>query len=133
MRPVAIVVGLALALSLSGAALADTLRDVVIANGEKVGHLTAEVQGRVTTVDYAISNNGRGPKARERIEADASGMPVSWVVDGESLFGSASTGQAAKPPGPARPTRATSPRNGRSSTSAMMSAPGCVASMSGRS
>jgi hypothetical protein len=88
MRPVAIVVGLALALSLSGAALADTLRYVVIANGEKVGHLTAEVQGRVTTVDYAISNNGRGPKARERIEADASGMPVSWVVDGESLFGS---------------------------------------------
>src|SRR5687768_2284145 len=81
-------IGVLLALCLSGSALAATYRYVVIANGEKVGHLTAEVQGRSTSVDYAVSNNGRGPKAREKIEADATGMPVTWTIEGESLFGS---------------------------------------------
>lgn len=77
-----------MALSLSGSALSETYRYVVIANGEKVGHLTAEVQGLTTSVDYAVSNNGRGPKARETIEADRAGLPVSWTIEGESLFGS---------------------------------------------
>lgn len=80
--------GALLALVLSGSALAEVHRYVVIANGEKVGHLTADVQGRTTSVDYAVVNNGRGPKARERIEADASGLPVTWTIEGESLFGS---------------------------------------------
>lgn len=80
--------GVLLALCLSGSALAETFRYVVMANGEKVGHLVADVQGRATSVDYAVSNNGRGPKAREKITADAAGMPVSWTIEGESLFGS---------------------------------------------
>jgi len=80
--------GVFLALCLSGSALAATYRYVVMANGEKVGHLTADVQGRSTSVDYAVVNNGRGPKAREKIEADAAGMPVTWTIEGESLFGS---------------------------------------------
>lgn len=81
-------VGVLLSLCLSGSALAETFRYVVMANGEKVGHLVAEVQGRSTSVDYAVSNNGRGPKAREKIEADAAGIPVTWTIEGESLFGS---------------------------------------------
>lgn len=84
----AALVGVLLSLCLSGSALAETFRYVVMANGEKVGHLVAEVQGRSTSVDYAVSNNGRGPKARERIEADAAGIPVTWTIEGESLFGS---------------------------------------------
>ena len=80
--------GALLALVLSGSALAEVHRYVVIANGEKVGHLTADVQGRTTSVDYAVVNNGRGPKAREKIEADAAGLPVTWTIEGESLFGS---------------------------------------------
>lgn len=80
--------GVLLALCLSGSAFAETFRYVVMANGEKVGHLTADVQGRATSVDYAVSNNGRGPKAREKITADAAGLPVTWTIDGESLFGS---------------------------------------------
>lgn len=82
------VAGILLALCLSGSAFAETFRYAVMANGEKVGHLTADVQGRATSVDYAVSNNGRGPKAREKITADAAGMPVSWTIEGESLFGS---------------------------------------------
>ena len=80
--------GALLALVLSGSARAEVHKYVVIANGEKVGHLTADVQGRTTSVDYAVVNNGRGPKARERIEADATGLPVTWTIEGESLFGS---------------------------------------------
>jgi imidazolonepropionase-like amidohydrolase len=80
--------GALLALVLSGSALAEVHKYVVIANGEKVGHLTADVQGRTTSVDYAVVNNGRGPKARETIEADAAGLPVTWTIEGESLFGS---------------------------------------------
>ncbi|TAJ71972.1 MAG: amidohydrolase [Phenylobacterium sp.] len=81
-------VGVLLSLCLAGTAFAETFRYVVMANGEKVGHLVAEVQGRSTSVDYAVVNNGRGPKAREKIEADAAGMPVTWTIEGESLFGS---------------------------------------------
>ena len=79
---------LSLAAGLVGPAAAEVQRFVVIANGEKVGHLTADVQGKSASVDYAVSNNGRGPKAKETIAFDASGVPVSWAIDGSSLFGS---------------------------------------------
>lgn len=84
----AAVLGVMMSLCLSGAALAETFKYVVVANGEKVGHLTADVTGRKTSVDYAVVNNGRGPKARETIETDGAGMPVRWTIAGESLFGS---------------------------------------------
>ena len=82
------VLSLMLASALAGSAFAATQRFVVMANGEKVGHLTAEVEPRAVTVDYAINNNGRGPKAKEQIELDAQGLPVRWAIDGSSLFGS---------------------------------------------
>lgn len=71
-----------------GAALADTQKFVVIANGERVGRLTAAVSAKHAEIDYAVVNNGRGPKARERIEFDAAGYPVRWTIDGQSTFGS---------------------------------------------
>jgi imidazolonepropionase-like amidohydrolase len=73
---------------LSSPALAEMQKFTVIANGEKVGHLTADVRARTASVDYAVSNNGRGPKAREQIAFDAAGMPVAWTIEGSSLFGS---------------------------------------------
>src|SRR5436305_2088162 len=87
--------GLVLALTLACAGLggafgarAETQGFVVVANGEKVGHLDATVTGRHVAVDYAVVNNGRGPKAREEIDLDATGMPVRWTIEGSSLFGS---------------------------------------------
>lgn len=76
-----------LSVMLTGAALADTQKFVVIANGETVGHLTAEVSGERAAIDYAVLNNGRGSKARERIDFDAAGYPVRWTIDGQSTFG----------------------------------------------
>lgn len=79
---------LAALMAFAGAAEAATHRFVAMAGGEKVGHLVAEVEGRTTSVDFAIDNNGRGPKAREQITVDASGAPVTWTIEGSSLFGS---------------------------------------------
>lgn len=72
---------------LAGHASAETDRYVVIANGEPVGHLTAEVEGPSVQIDYAVSNNGRGPKARETITLNDQGLPVEWTIEGSSLFG----------------------------------------------
>ncbi|MDG2523029.1 amidohydrolase family protein [Caulobacter segnis] len=74
-------------LALAGQAFAATERYVVIANGEKVGHLTAEVDGTNVSIDYAVSNNGRGPKAKENITLSPDGRPVKWTIEGSSLFG----------------------------------------------
>ncbi|MDP1641414.1 MAG: amidohydrolase family protein [Phenylobacterium sp.] len=79
---------LAALVAFAGAAEAATHRFVAMAGGEKVGHLVAEVDGATTSVDFAIDNNGRGPKAREQITVDASGAPVNWSIEGSSLFGS---------------------------------------------
>jgi len=78
----------ALAFGAAAPAVAEVQKYVVMAGGEKVGHLIADVQGRHVAVDYSVVNNGRGPKAREQIDLDAAGMPVSWTIEGESLFGS---------------------------------------------
>src|SRR3954468_8865266 len=76
------------ALALALPAAAEVHKYVAMAGGEQVGHLTADVTDRHVSVDYAVVNNGRGPKAREQIDLDAAGMPVSWTIEGESLFGS---------------------------------------------
>jgi imidazolonepropionase-like amidohydrolase len=77
-----------LAALLAGAAAADTQRYVVMANGEKVGELVADVQPRLVKIDYKVSNNGRGPTSKEEIVLDAKGMPVKWTINATSLFGS---------------------------------------------
>ena len=83
-----VAVGLACAaLATAAGARAETQHFVVIANGEKVGHLDAEVTARHASVDYAVSDNGRGPTAKEQIDFDAAGLPVRWTIEGTSLFG----------------------------------------------
>jgi imidazolonepropionase-like amidohydrolase len=79
----------ALAVTLLAAqAEAETQRYVVMANGEKVGHLVADVQPRLVKVDYAVSNNGRGPTSKEEIVLNSAGIPVKWTINATSLFGS---------------------------------------------
>ena len=81
---------MALALAFAaGAARAETQTLVAMANGEKVGHLDAEVTATGATVDYGVTNNGRGAKAKETIVFGEGGAPVSWTIDGSSLFGNA--------------------------------------------
>lgn len=74
-------------LALVGAARAETQSFVVIANGETVGRLEADVHAASAAIDYSVTNNGRGAKSREQIQFGADGAPVSWTIEGTSLFG----------------------------------------------
>ncbi|MBP2329242.1 hypothetical protein JOF56_009627 [Kibdelosporangium banguiense] len=62
-------------------------RFIVVSNGETVGRITATSDGPVIDVDYAVDNNGRGAKLRERIRLDGQGIPLDWSIDGTSLMG----------------------------------------------
>ncbi|SEK87718.1 Amidohydrolase family protein [Roseateles sp. YR242] len=66
---------------------AEIERLVLVQNGEKVGTLTGTVVGKTTQVDYAVNDNGRGPRHQETIVLGAKGRPVSWTIQGKSLMG----------------------------------------------
>ena len=72
-----------------GAHAETTERFSVVANGETVGHLVSVQNGRSIDVDYAVSDNGRGPKHKEHLLLDAAGIPVEWSIEGTSLMGGA--------------------------------------------
>ncbi|MBU2342318.1 MAG: amidohydrolase family protein [Alphaproteobacteria bacterium] len=79
------------ALALSSAivatsAVAETERYSVLANGEKVGFVEVEIEGREVDVTYDVKNNGRGPTMRERLVLDDSGLPKEWRLQGTSTF-----------------------------------------------
>ena len=78
----------AMALSLPSLTLADTFTYSYIYGEKKVGHLTAETKGDLTTIDYDVKNNGRGPTIAESITLDAAGLPTEWNVKGTTTFGS---------------------------------------------
>jgi imidazolonepropionase-like amidohydrolase len=81
-------ISLMVALSLPSLALADTFTYSYIFGEKKVGHLTAETKGDLTTIDYDVKNNGRGPTIAESITLDAAGLPTEWTVKGTTTFGS---------------------------------------------
>ncbi|MES2033915.1 MAG: amidohydrolase family protein, partial [Pseudomonadota bacterium] len=83
------VLGLVAAILTLGAAPVpvETQRFVVINNGEVVGKLVAQVRTDGADIDFAINENGRGPKAQEQIVFGRSGLPTSWTITGSSLFG----------------------------------------------
>jgi imidazolonepropionase-like amidohydrolase len=62
-------------------------RYVILANGEQVGHLTAAREDNVVSIDFAVSNNGRGPKNRQRLVLDPANIPLEWSIEGASTFG----------------------------------------------
>ena len=73
----------------ASAAAQTTERFSVVADGETVGHVVAVRSGNRVDIDYAVLENGRGPKHQEHLLLGASGMPVSWTIEGTSLMGGA--------------------------------------------
>ncbi|SEJ73887.1 Amidohydrolase family protein [Sphingobium sp. AP50] len=61
----------------------------ILATGEVIGTVKADIDDDHILVDYRVDNNGRGPKHREDIRLSAGGIPVSWTVTGTSLMGGA--------------------------------------------
>jgi len=78
---------LALILPISAFA-ADTARYTVIVGGQKVGHVNVDTKAGLTTIDYNVKNNGRGPTMAETITFGADGMPSAWSISGTTTFGS---------------------------------------------
>ena len=62
-------------------------RMTVLSNDEAVGHVEAVTEGDQVSIDYFVDNNGRGPKHRETLTLDPSGVPLSWSLQGSSLMG----------------------------------------------
>jgi imidazolonepropionase-like amidohydrolase len=79
---------IAAALSLPSLALADTFKYSVISGQKNIGHLTAETKGQLTTVEFDVKDNGRGPTIAESLELDAAGLPSAWTLTGTTTFGS---------------------------------------------
>lgn len=71
----------------SQAATTATDRFSIMANGENVGHVVATRSGQTVDIDFAISNNGRGPKHIEHVVLGPNGIPVKWTIEGNSLMG----------------------------------------------
>ena len=71
----------------AGAHAADIERFVIVANGETVGHLIATHNRNTVDIDYAVSDNGRGPKHKEHLVLEPSGIPREWSIEGTSLMG----------------------------------------------
>lgn len=72
----------------AGAAQAASVEKLsVVANGEVVGRVVATTNGTAVDIDYAVSNNGRGPKHTEHLVLAGNGLPAQWTIDGTSLMG----------------------------------------------
>jgi len=78
-----------LAASLWSAAIQAEESLSIMANGETVGHVTVSAKGADRDIDYAVSNNGRGPRHKEHLTLGGDGLPVAWAIDGNSLMGGA--------------------------------------------
>jgi hypothetical protein len=64
-----------------------TDRYSIVSNGETVGHIIATRNGPSVDIDYAVSDNGRGPKHKEHLLLNGAGIPVQWTIAGTSLMG----------------------------------------------
>jgi Amidohydrolase family len=64
-----------------------TERFTVLSNSEKVGFLEARTTGNDVSIDYQVSNNGRGPKLAEQLTLGADGLPILWTIQGSTAFG----------------------------------------------
>ncbi len=82
-------VGLGVAIAAFLPAQAETQSFVVVANGETVGHLNADITASGATLDFGVTNNGRGAKSKETVVFGEGGAPVKWTIEGSSLFGNA--------------------------------------------
>jgi hypothetical protein len=101
-----------------------TERFSIVANNEKVGHILVERHATAIDIDYAISDNGRGPKHKEHLIVSANGIPTEWSIEGTSLMGAVSpstrAGRTDHSGGTARRMQARLKLHLRGFTSAMM-------------
>ncbi|MEO6041688.1 MAG: amidohydrolase family protein [Croceibacterium sp.] len=80
------VAGLLLCASTTALAQAvDTL--TIYNNSKKIGSLVGTTERDTTNIDYEFTNNGRGPKLKQTVRKDRTGMPVAWTVEGRSMLG----------------------------------------------
>ncbi len=71
-----------------GRGSATSVEKLLIIQGETtVGTISATTEGAVINVDYAVSENGRGPKHHETIHLGFNFIPIEWTVTGTSLMG----------------------------------------------
>lgn len=68
-------------------ATAETKVFSVMRGGRNLGHLTAQVEGDRTTVEFDVKDNGRGPTISEVIRTGTEGTPVEWSIKGTTTFG----------------------------------------------
>ena len=59
----------------------------IIQNATTVGTIVATTDGDSINVEYAVNDNGRGPKHHETIRIGPNSIPVEWTVSGTSLMG----------------------------------------------
>ncbi len=63
-------------------------RYVVVASGQRVGHLHVSRNGPRVETDYRIDDNGRGPKIREVWQLGPDGLPRQLTLTGTTTYGS---------------------------------------------
>lgn len=61
----------------------------VLVGGTDIGALAVTREGAGYTVDFAYSNNGRGPVLDESITLGEGGRPTGWRITGNTTFGNA--------------------------------------------
>ncbi len=66
----------------------DAARYTVIYGGQNVGHVFVDTKADLTTIDYNVKNNGRGPTMAETIKLGSDGLPAAWSISGTTTFGS---------------------------------------------
>jgi hypothetical protein len=59
----------------------------IVSNGEVVGSVTLEQQGRHLEIDSHVEDNGRGPKTHESIYLSGTGLPQRWRISGSGETG----------------------------------------------
>ena len=79
----------------------------VLTSGVEIGTMAVSRADNAITVDYAYSNNGRGPDMDEAIVLGEDGLPVAWTIEGNTTFGNAVDEQFAMSAGEARWTDST--------------------------
>ena len=75
------------AVGVADGAVAATRNYALVSNGERIGTLAVVTSGRSVQIDWRVDDNGRGPKLREQVELDSSGMPVQWEIEGAGWVG----------------------------------------------
>ena len=73
---------------LAGVGLATSVEKFsIVQDATTIGTISAVTEGAVVNVDYAVNENGRGPKHHETIRVGPNFIPVEWSVSGTSLMG----------------------------------------------